>query len=371
MAVFKDKIKTKDGRSWYFSVYYSSLSGERKKHKSKKFLLKKEAEEAERIFLLKMTNKIEIKEISFKDLRISFENYQKDKVKITTFNNYKKFHQYLKSLDNINVNDFNISHFNQWRDIINNTNLSTTYKNNIYKFLRANLNFAEKMYNLNLKQILAKMSGFNNPNELKKEMQFWTYSEFVKFIEQEKDLKYRVYFETLYYCGLRKGEANALTWKDVDLENHTIHINKNVVLKIKGEEWILLPPKTKSSIRTLLLPAILEKHLKFLYENYAQYINFKNDWFVFGGLSPLKDTTVQNHAIKNCKEANIKKIRIHDFRHSCASLLINNGASIALVAKYLGHSDISTTLNTYTHMFKNEMSDIINIINNLSKGSEE
>ena len=75
--------------------------------------------------------------------------------------------------------------------------------------------------------------------------------------------------------------------------------------------------------------------------------------------------------IEIVKDAKIKRIRLHDFRHSCASLLINNGASIALVAKYLGHSDISTTLNTYTHMFKNEMSDIINIINNLSKGSEE
>ena len=67
------------------------------------------------------------------------------------------------------------------------------------------------------------------------------------------------------------------------------------------------------------------------------------------------------------QKANLKQIRIHDFRHSCASLLINSGVSIALVAKYLGHSNISTTLNTYTHMFKTEMEEITKIIENLKK----
>ena len=65
---------------------------------------------------------------------------------------------------------------------------------------------------------------------------------------------------------------------------------------------------------------------------------------MFGGIEPLKDTTIEAHKNKNCKLSGVKQIRIHDFRHSCASLLIKNGASISLVAKYLGHSDISTTL---------------------------
>ena len=63
--------------------------------------------------------------------------------------------------------------------------------------------------------------------------------------------------------------------------------------------------------------------------------------------------------------ARVKDIRIHDFRHSCASLLINKGASISLVSKYLGHSNISITLNTYTHMYKSELIEMTNILNNL------
>lgn len=81
-------------------------------------------------------------------------------------------------------------------------------------------------------------------------------------------------------------------------------------------------------------------------------------WFVFGNVYPLADTTIQKRKNTNCIKANVKQIRIHDFRHSCASLLINKGASIALVSKYLGHSDIATTLNIYSHMFKSELQDI-------------
>ena len=69
----------------------------------------------------------------------------------------------------------------------------------------------------------------------------------------------------------------------------------------------------------------------------------------------------------NTKKAGVKQIRIHDFRHSCASLLINNGANITLVAKYLGHIKVDETLNTYSHMFINKLDDIVNLINDLNK----
>ena len=65
---------------------------------------------------------------------------------------------------------------------------------------------------------------------------------------------------------------------------------------------------------------------------------------------------------RNTELANVKNIRIHDFRHSCASLLIDSGANITLVAKYLGHSKIDETLNTYSHMYQNRLDTIIDII---------
>jgi len=364
MAIIKGKA-TKDGRIYSFKIRYTDLDGNVKQYLSKKYALKKEAQEAERQYLLTLTNKVDHSTITFKDLMLEYDSYKKDKVKITSYTNYHKMYLNLSSLNNIRVSEFNIIHFNRWKDNINKTNYSTTYKNNIYKFLRALLRFASTYLNIQIESILNKMTGFDNPNELKKEMSFWTYEEFLKFIAVEEEIKYKAFFELLYYCGLRKGEANALNWNDIDFENKTVNINKNVSLKIKGKKYLIIPPKTKGSIRKLPIPDILLNDLKKLFCEYKSYENFNMNWFIFGGIYPLADTTVQDKKNIDCKKANVKQIRVHDFRHSCASLLINNGASIALVAKFLGHSDISTTLNTYTHMFKNEFKDIVNCINNL------
>lgn len=83
---------------------------------------------------------------------------------------------------------------------------------------------------------------------------------------------------------------------------------------------------------------------------------------MFGNIDPLAATTLLDRKTKNAFMARVKDIRIHDFRHSCASLLIDSGANITLVAKYLGHSKIDETLNTYSHMYQNRLNTIVNII---------
>ena len=76
---------------------------------------------------------------------------------------------------------------------------------------------------------------------------------------------------------------------------------------------------------------------------------------------------------KISEDSGLRAIRLHDFRHSCASLLISKGASVTLVARYLGHSKIEETLNTYSHMFESDLNnliDTINEVNNLKNDSE-
>ena len=378
MPVLQEKkegkvIKTKDGRSWFFKTTYKDLSGNIKQIKSKKYELKRDAEEAERIFLISLTDKVEYKDMTFKDLILDFDNNRRDTIKITSYMSYKKRFRYLNYFDNIKLNDLSITHFNLWKVEMNKTKLSVEYKNNIYRLLRTLLNFAIKYYNYNFSSLLLKMSNFTNPNEIKKEMLFWTYEEYSLFIKEEEDIRYKAFFETLYYCGLRKGEANALTWKDIDFEKKAISINKNLTQKIKGEKYIILPTKTKGSNRILPLTDKLLSELAELKEYYKKYKNFSNNLFVFGGITPLSDSSTHAHKDNNVKKANekldndkkINNIRIHDFRHSCASLLISKGANISLVSKYLGHSNISTTLNTYTHMFKSEFDDIVKELNKL------
>lgn len=144
-----------------------------------------------------------------------------------------------------------------------------------------------------------------------------------------------------------------MTWNDIDWEKHTISISKSISY-IEGK-YITSRPKTQTSIRVLPMPNSLYEHYKQYYEEQKQYYNFKNTWYVFGGIKPINAEKLRKRRIILANEAGVKQIRIHDFRHSCASILINNGANVMVVAKYLGHAKIDVTLNTYSHLFNSKM----------------
>ena len=98
-----------------------------------------------------------------------------------------------------------------------------------------------------------------------------------------------------------------------------------------------------------------------LYEqDKKDYYGFNDDFFVVSDAKPIADSNIQ---LANL--AGLKVIRIHDFRHSCAPLLINNGANVTLVAKYLGHTKIEETLNTYSHMFSTALDSVVSVIDSL------
>ena len=102
------------------------------------------------------------------------------------------------------------------------------------------------------------------------------------------------------------------------------------------------------------------------YDEVSKFKNFKDDFFIFGndkGLTPLTYKQAQRRKGEIANKAGIKEIRLHDFRHSCASFLVNNGAPVTMVSKYLGHSNSSETLNTYSHLFNTTSSEVINTIN--------
>lgn len=197
-------------------------------------------------------------------------------------------------------------------------------------------------------------------------MAYYTYDEFKKFISNEEDLRWRCVFEILYYCGLRKGELRGLTWRNVDLVNKTLSVKKQITDRGGSvKEFQFSTPKTKSSIRTLPLNKVLLNDLKMLKYEVSKEYGFNDDYFVIGDAFPVASNTITSRKNRNCKLADVPQIRIHDFRHSCASLLVNNGANITVVAKYLGHTKIEETLNTYTHLFNSALNEVVSIIDNL------
>ena len=165
--------------------------------------------------------------------------------------------------------------------------------------------------------------------------------------------------------GYINGELRGLTWNDIDFNRSTLTVNKNIV-KVPdpktGNPYTVTSPKTSSSYRTIPTPNFLLKDFSDLYNDDANYYGFRESWYVFGNIDPLSATTLLDRKTKNAFMARVKDIRIHDFRHSCASLLIDSGANITIVAKYLGHTKIDETLNTYSHMYQNRLDTIVNII---------
>lgn len=368
MSVRNTHISTKDGRKWVFEVRYKTLQGETKRYTSKKWRTKKEAEEEENKFLMRYGS-LETYDMTIKDLYNNFVDYQSDKVKMNTLRSYQERFKYLKSIENIRINEFSSTHYNLWRREMTNYKISDTTRNNTQKLLKILFNYATKWYGTNFNDVYPKIVPFKNPNQVViKEMLFFTYDEFQKFISVENDITFKVAFEILYYCGTRMGELLALTWKHIDFDRKELKINSNVVKDYLGDKkYVVTTPKTRSSVRTLPLSEILIKDLKLLKEQQKSIYGFKESWFILGSFEPISRDKIRIRKNKNCELAKVKQIRIHDFRHSCASLLISKGANITLVAKYLGHTKIDETLNTYSHFFKSDLYDIVSQLDKLTK----
>ena len=366
-----EKNWTKDGRKWMFEIRVKDNNGKKHHYRSKMFLTKKEAQKAEREYINDI-EKNNIKEsITLGELMNEHFEYQKDKVKYTTQHNYKKKLSHFKSLIDIKISDLNINDIEKWKEVNNKltpagTPLATRTKNDLFKYLKSILNYGTKWHDFNFASMYNKMTNFNNPNELPKEMEFYTYEEFKKFISVEDDIRFKTLFETLYYCGLRRGEIRGLTWNNIDFDRKELSIKQNVV-NVSGDSgyWLITTPKTKTSMRIIPMPNNLVSDMKLLKEESKKIYGFEEKWFVFGDIAPIHPDVLRRRKNENAKKAGVKQIRIHDFRHSCASLLINNGANITMVAKYLGHSKIDETLNTYSHMFKNKLDNIVETINRL------
>jgi len=186
--------------------------------------------------------------------------------------------------------------------------------------------------------------------EEERHINYWTLEEFKQFMSHVDDELYYALFMTLYYSGLRKGELLALTWKDIDFDNNIINVDKTVYNRI------VTTPKTSSSIRTIEMPKFvmnLLAELKLKRKPKIEYV-------VFGEFyDHISTSTLDRKYDEYVKASEVKRIRLHDFRHSHASYLINKGTIPSLVAKRLGHKDVATTLNTYSHLYPSTEKEIV------------
>lgn len=250
----------------------------------------------------------------------------------------------------------------KWQENIIKKGFHFKYKSKIYCGFCAMLNYAIK-HNYLESNVVNRVGNFKN-NEPKKEMLFWTEEEFIKFYKVIDDTLWKAFFSFLYFTGCRKGEALALNWKDIDFKEKLVTINKSINRKgLEGATFEVTTPKNRASYRKILLPDKLIEILKD-YKKYCEKLDgFNENMFVFYGSSPLVEQTIRRRMNEYSDLAGVKHIRVHDLRHSHASLLINKGQNILIVSQRLGHSDITQTLNTYSHLMPNKQKEIIGALN--------
>lgn len=258
-----------------------------------------------------------------------------------------------------------------WRAELGRTERKANTKNGAIKELKALLNFAAErgLYN---PAPLKKLKPFRDPyaETSAVKLRYYTKTEFEAFLAQaraaaEKEDTMRawgiyIFFMLACYTGMRKGEIHALRWTDID-GNH-LWVRRSITQKLKGEQWVETPPKNESSVRRLQMPEKLVEALREHKQRAEQMDGWSESLFVCGGPRPIPDTVIENANKKFGAAAGLKHITIHEFRHSHASVLCNAGVNIKEIARRLGHSDVETTLKTYSHLYPTEEERAVKIL---------
>lgn len=300
--------------------------------------------------------------MTFNSVYDQYINYLELRLKPTTIHGIKyKFNNHiLPYIGNYDIYLFNLENYVSWWNKLKKLNYSYTFYNQIYSYVKSFFNYLNFNYNItNYALIVGKISANKSQNKV---LNVWSIEEYNRFIKKVDDQIYHALFNTLFFTGIRKGELLALKWED--FYGDSININKTITKELFNGKKLELNTKTKKSTRIIPIDRKLKIELKNLHRYYNKnYSNFNSKFYIFGGPIPIAPTTLERKKNNYCDKADVKRIRIHDFRHSHATMLYNKNVDIKLIQERLGHEDISTTLNIYVHTTEEQQKRLINTIN--------
>lgn len=342
--------KMKDGKRWYVFLRYKDWTGETRQHKKEGFSRKADAQAYEKEFLARMNGS---PDMTLKSLYLLYMEDCKARLRPTTYKNKDfLFHAHvLPHLGELKVDNVTPPVIRKWQNTLlsDKRGYSQTYLKTINNQLSALMNFGVKYYGLkkNPCHIVGSMGRKKADT-----MQFWTVDEFRRFIAAFDDNSpFACMFALLFWTGMRSGEMFALTQSDFDFSEPSVSITKNFARQ--GGKDLIMEPKTPKGKRVVLLTQdvadLVQVHISHLYglRKRDRIFSMANKY------SLAKEMT------RGCSETGVKKIRVHDLRHSHASLLIELGFSPLLIAERLGHENIETTLQTYSHLYPNKQGQLI------------
>ena len=344
MSVYKNEKRG----TWFVSFRYTDWDGKRRQKKKEGFRTRREALEYESEFIRKQGGGTDM---SFGSL---VELYMADcstRLRSTTVENKRWLFdsKILPTFRSVAVRDISPAMIRKWQNklLVDPAGYSQTYLKTINNQLSAVLNYAIRFYGLPSNPVVV-CGPFGK--KAASAMQFWTRDEFRQFIGFVNQPAARLAFELLFWTGMREGELLALTLNDIDFEKSRVSITKTAA-QVKGET-IINPPKTPKSKRVVTVP-------RFVLALVRDYADRLVDYEPQDRLFYFTKHFLSYELDAACKASGVKRIRVHDIRHSHASLLIELGFSPLLVSERLGHENIQTTLQTYSHLYPDKQEEVV------------
>lgn len=352
MAVYKDD-KTNTWRAIYRFVDWT---GEKKQTQKRGFKTKREAQAWEREQLNKATSDLDM---SFANFVEHYTEDMKTRIKENTW--ATKDHiirtKLLPYFGKLKMSNITAQQIITWQNEMlghkdeNGKPYSPVYLKTVHNQLSAIFNHAVRYYNL--RENPCKKAGSMGKKK-NREMLFWTKEEYLKFADAMMDKPLSFYaFEMLYWCGIREGELLALTPADFDFKKGTVTINKSY--QRLNRQDVITTPKTEKSNRTIKMP-------QFLMDEIQDYLKMLYDVGDDDRMFTVTKSYLHREMDRGAKEAGVKRIRIHDIRHSAVSLLIDMGFSATAIADRVGHESIDITYN-YAHLFPSKQTEMAEKLN--------
>lgn len=335
MSVYKNQ---KTGK-WYCIFRVTDWTGKRKQVKKAGFARRADALEYERNYTAKEAGSLDMTFGALVDLYMADA---KARLRPTTYESKvwifdKKILPYFRDQ---NVADITPAQIRKWQNEMMGQGFAPTYLKSINNQMTAVFNFAVRYYGLPQNPaVVAGSMGRRNAEE----MDFWTLDEFERFIAgMEGDLTASTAFNLLFWTGMREGELLGLTLADVDFDRSGIYIRRSYT-RLDGAD-LIQEPKTPRSRRFIPCPAFLMDMLRDYAARLYEYDPGER-------LFPFTKSWVNDQLKRCCARTGVKQIRVHDIRHSHASMLVDSGADPLLIADRLGHEKVTTTLGTYSHLY--------------------
>ena len=339
-----------DTKYWTAQWYDIDAKGNSIKRRKRGFDTRREALDYERQKKLSSARDLSMKLSEFVD--IYFED-KKAELKDRSFRNKKYMieQHIIPYFGERRMNEITAAQILQWQAAMSEKKYSETYLRMIQNQLTALFTHASRVYDLR-NNPCKKVRKMGKPEAGK--LDFWTYDEYKRFISEiPPGTQYHLLFEILFWTGCRVGEVLALTPADINESACQISIDKTYYRA--GGKDVITTPKTEQSVRVIEIPEFLRDEIRdYLDRLYGLPVNER--------IFPIVQEAVQHKMKRVSEKAQVKKIRVHDLRHSHVAYLINRGVEPLIIKERLGHKDIRITLNTYGHLYPSKQRTVADML---------